>query len=71
MFRQSGQATRRYSLITPPRAFRRVIGASRRVRLWEAEHVIEAVLANYDALPEEIRAKLPLKRVWMLSDSGG
>lgn len=42
-----------------------------RVRLWEAPDVIEAVLANYDALPEEIRAKVPLKRVWMLSDSRG
>jgi restriction system protein len=38
-----------------------------RVRLWEAPQVLEAVLDNYDALPEEIRAKLPLKRVWMLS----
>lgn len=40
-----------------------------RVRLWEAPQVIDAVLANYDALPEEISAKIPLKRVWMLSDS--
>jgi restriction system protein len=40
-----------------------------RVRLWEAPQVIDAVLAHYDALPEEIRAKIPLKRVWMLSDS--
>jgi len=42
-----------------------------RVRLWEPPQVIDAVLANYDALPEEIRAKVPLKRVWMLSDPGG
>lgn len=38
-----------------------------RVRLWEASDVVDAVLANYDALPEELRAKVPLKHVWMLS----
>jgi len=25
------------------------------------------VLAHYDSLPEELRAKIPLKRVWMLA----
>lgn len=27
-----------------------------RVRLWEAPQVVDAVLANYDALAEEIRS---------------
>jgi len=39
-----------------------------RVRLWEAPDVVDAVLRNYDRLPEDIRAKLPLRRVWVLSD---
>jgi restriction system protein len=39
-----------------------------RVRVWESADVVDAVLRTYDRLPEEIRAKLPLRRVWMLSD---
>jgi restriction system protein len=41
-----------------------------RVRVWEAADVVDAVLRTYDQLPEEIRTKLPLRRVWMLSDAG-
>lgn len=36
------------------------------VRLWESKNLIEAVYRNYERLPEEIQAALPLKRVWML-----
>jgi restriction system protein len=36
------------------------------VRLWNAEDLIEAVLKNYDKLPEEIQSELPLKRIWAL-----
>ncbi len=39
-----------------------------RVRLWTAEEVVDAVLQSYPKLPEEIRAELPLRRVWMLAD---
>lgn len=42
-----------------------------RVRVWEAADVVDAVLANYDALSEEIRASLPLKRVWVIQDVRG
>lgn len=38
------------------------------IRLWKADDVIEAVLHVYEGLPEEIRADLPLRRVWMLAD---
>lgn len=41
-----------------------------RVRVWEAADVVDAVLCTYDRLPEEVRAQLPLRRVWMLSDVG-
>lgn len=41
-----------------------------RVRVWEAGDVVDAVLRTYDRLPEEIRAQVPLRRVWMLSDAG-
>lgn len=42
-----------------------------RLRVWEATDVVDAVLAHYEQLDEEIRGSLPLKRVWMLADSGG
>jgi len=36
------------------------------VRLWDANNLIEAVLKNYDRLPEELQNELPLKRIWAL-----
>jgi restriction system protein len=41
-----------------------------RVRVWQAADVVDAVLAHYDRLDDEIRSRLPLKRVWMLADPG-
>lgn len=40
-----------------------------RVRVWQATDVVDAVLAQYERLDEDIRSRLPLKRVWMLADS--
>ncbi|TSA50182.1 restriction endonuclease [archaeon] len=36
------------------------------VRLWDADDLLNAVLRNYDRLPEEIQSELPLKRTWTL-----
>ena len=36
------------------------------VRLWDSDGVIDAVLRNYDALPDKLQAELPLKRIWAL-----
>jgi restriction system protein len=36
------------------------------VRLWESSHLVEAIYRNYENLPAEIQADLPLKKVWML-----
>ena len=30
--------------------------------------ILQRTVGNYDQLPEEIRSKLPLRRVWMLAD---
>lgn len=35
-----------------------------RIRLWDADNLLEAVLRNYDKLSEDLRANLPLKRIW-------
>jgi restriction system protein len=36
------------------------------VRLWESRDLVEAILRNYERLPAEIQAELPLTRVWAL-----
>jgi len=38
-----------------------------RVRLWDRDDLIEQLLAHYDRLDDEIRADLPLKRIWTVS----
>lgn len=41
-----------------------------RIRVWQASDVVESVLGQYERLDDEIRSRLPLKRVWMLADAG-
>ena len=36
------------------------------VRLWDSRDLVQALYRNYERLPAEIQAELPLKRVWML-----
>jgi restriction system protein len=36
------------------------------VRLWDSDGLINAVLKNYDYLPDDLQADLPLKRIWAL-----
>ena len=36
------------------------------VRLWDSRDLVEAIFRNYERLPAEFQAELPLKRVWML-----
>ncbi|MDI9430651.1 MAG: restriction endonuclease [Planctomycetota bacterium] len=51
--------------------FRRPVLAEARknffeLRLWDAGDVVENVLRYYDSFPEELKADLPLKRIWVL-----
>ncbi|GAA1799454.1 MAG: restriction endonuclease [Actinobacteria bacterium] len=39
-----------------------------RVKVWDASDVIAAVQRNYDRLPEDVRARIPMERVWMLRE---
>ena len=41
------------------------------IRLWDADALVKAVLENYDRLSEQIRAELPLKRIWALVQEEG
>ena len=36
-----------------------------RFRVWDADDLVDAVLRNYNKLSEELRVRLPLKRVWL------
>jgi restriction system protein len=36
------------------------------IRLWDADDLVDALLENYDGLSEDVRAELPLKRIWTL-----
>jgi restriction system protein len=37
-----------------------------RMRLWDQGDVVNALLQNYDRLDDDIKAELPLKRIWIL-----
>jgi len=36
------------------------------IRLWDSGDLIENLLKNYENLPDDIKAELPLKRIWTL-----
>jgi len=36
------------------------------VRLWDSKNLVDSIYKNYEKLPAEIQADLPLKKVWML-----
>ena len=38
-----------------------------RVRLWGQNELLEALFAHYDDLDEELKAELPLKRIWTVA----
>jgi restriction system protein len=37
-----------------------------KIRLWDQGDVVDAVLQNYERLDDEIKAELPLKRIWIM-----
>ncbi len=39
-----------------------------KVRLWDSKKIMEEIFNNYDKMSDEIKAEIPLKRVWMLND---
>ena len=50
-----------YKKSVPEEAKRRFF----KLRLWTAKNLIDAILENYDNLPADIQAELPLKRIWV------
>jgi restriction system protein len=41
------------------------------MRVWDADDVLDQLFDVYDRLPEEIRARIPLKRAWVLDEEAG
>ena len=39
-----------------------------KIRLWDSTDVINELFENYEKLSPEIKAEIPLKRIWMLSE---
>lgn len=51
--------------------FNRVVQSEARmhfysIRLWDSQDILEAIFRNYDRLSDDLRAELPLKRVWAM-----
>ena len=38
-----------------------------KVRLWSQKELLEQLFMHYDRLDEDLRAELPLKRIWMVA----
>lgn len=41
------------------------------IRVWDSEDVLDHLFAVYDRLPDETRARIPLKRAWVLDEETG
>ncbi len=53
-----------WSGVTAP-ARKTVLDNYFRVRVWDSAEMLKQILAHYPKLPEEIRADLPLKQIWI------
>ena len=42
-----------------------------RVRLWDAEALVQQLQEQYDRLPADLRAEIPLKRIWTIASKDG
>jgi len=38
------------------------------VRLWDQDDLIDALLANYEKLGEDLRTDIPLKHIWTVAE---
>jgi restriction system protein len=37
-----------------------------KIRLWNQGDIVDAILENYERLDDDIKAELPLKRIWVV-----
>ena len=50
-------------------AFKEAARAPFSMKLWDSEDVVRMLQTYYDQLPDDIKAELPLKRIWVLIPS--
>ncbi len=50
-----------------PNVFKDMSPSFFKVRLWTQTELLEALFANYDRLSEDLKAELPLKRIWTVA----
>ncbi|MGX5653116.1 hypothetical protein ACWKW4_22935 [Hydrogenophaga borbori] len=43
------------------------MNSHKHARLWTQKELLEQLFEQYDRLDEDLRAELPLKRVWMVA----
>lgn len=41
------------------------------MRVWDADDVLDELFEVYEALPESLRTKIPMKRAWVLDEESG
>jgi restriction system protein len=50
-----------------PNVFKEMAASFFAVRLWTQKELLEALFAHYDDLDEDLKAELPLKRIWTVT----
>ena len=53
--------------VTKP-AERELVGQKFRVAVWDADRLQRAIFENYESLPADVKADLPLRRAWVLAE---
>lgn len=53
--------------VTRP-AEQQLVGHKFRIAVWDSERLQRAIFDNYDSLPPDVKADLPLRRTWTLAD---
>jgi restriction system protein len=38
------------------------------IRTWDAGEIVKTIQQNYEQLPDDLQADLPLKRIWVLAE---
>lgn len=54
-----------------PNVFKEISPSFFKVRLWTQKEFLEALFANYDRLDQDLKAELPLKRIWTVAAQDG
>lgn len=53
-----------------PQAQLKVDAQRLRVAVWDAEEVVDRLLKHYEVLPDSIKEVIPLRRAWVIDESG-